>query len=86
MFPLECDEGKYGANCRLQCHCAEGVPCLKDTGECKNGQCHPDWYGINCQGEGHSTFSYYVILLPHLLDEVTGDGNFNKHCCLKGGG
>ncbi|XP_072041905.1 uncharacterized protein [Amphiura filiformis] len=45
----ECEAGSYGANCRSECHCADGVSCLKDTGECDGGQCHPDWYGVNCQ-------------------------------------
>ena len=44
----DCETGTYGASCRSQCHCAYGVSCAPDTGIC-NGQCDPNWYGVNCQ-------------------------------------
>ena len=50
----------YGANCQSECHCAEGVSCLPDTGECDGRQCHHDWYGVNCQSKCQLETSFYI--------------------------
>ena len=46
----DCEDSTYGASCQSQCHCADDVSCQADTGVCYGRQCHPEWYGINCQG------------------------------------
>ena len=42
------------------CHCATGIACLNDTGECNDSSCTADfcpqqcaigWKGSNCQGK-----------------------------------
>ncbi|XP_072041079.1 uncharacterized protein [Amphiura filiformis] len=53
FYGVDCDQvcpsGYYGAGCKLECHCAPGVSCLYDTGECDGGQCADGWSGNNCQ-------------------------------------
>ncbi|KAJ8039739.1 Receptor-type tyrosine-protein phosphatase T [Holothuria leucospilota] len=46
-----CPEGKFGANCKQDCNCQNGVSCTKDTGVCADGMCAEGWKGINCQVE-----------------------------------
>ncbi|XP_071839785.1 receptor-type tyrosine-protein phosphatase kappa-like, partial [Apostichopus japonicus] len=46
---LTCERGKFGANCKQKCHCADNSLCALDTGVCQNNQCEDGWTGINCQ-------------------------------------
>lgn len=44
-FSPECDEGRYGADCQLTCHCENGADCDNITGECI---CPKGWLGTSC--------------------------------------
>ncbi|WAQ99510.1 hypothetical protein MAR_023883 [Mya arenaria] len=41
-------EHRYGEDCSLTCHCVNGAPCRRDSGECRAG-CSPGWTGKDCQ-------------------------------------
>ncbi|XP_071851983.1 receptor-type tyrosine-protein phosphatase mu-like isoform X2 [Apostichopus japonicus] len=45
----ECSDGKFGADCKQDCHCADGSGCASDTGVCSNGICAEGFKGVNCQ-------------------------------------
>jgi len=45
---VECDDGYFGANCTLECHCADGDVCAKQNGDCPS-QCAAGWNGTSCQ-------------------------------------
>ena len=49
MFLSGCQGDKFGANCRLTCHCESTDTCASDTGVCNSGSCLEGWSGINCQ-------------------------------------
>ncbi|XP_071810716.1 receptor-type tyrosine-protein phosphatase mu-like isoform X3 [Apostichopus japonicus] len=44
-----CERGKFGANCKQECHCANNSLCALDTGLCEDNQCEDGWRGTNCQ-------------------------------------
>ncbi|XP_071852125.1 uncharacterized protein [Apostichopus japonicus] len=47
----ECSNSKFGADCKQDCHCADGSGCASDTGVCSNGICAEGFKGVNCQVE-----------------------------------
>ncbi|PIK40987.1 hypothetical protein BSL78_22160, partial [Apostichopus japonicus] len=53
-----CETGKFGANCKQECHCADNTLCALDTGVCGNNQCEDGWRGTNCQ-YGPCPVGYY---------------------------
>ncbi|XP_071811257.1 receptor-type tyrosine-protein phosphatase mu-like isoform X6 [Apostichopus japonicus] len=61
---LTCERGKFGANCKQECHCADNSLCALDTGVCQNNQCEDGWTGINCQFNCPVGFYGVVCNLP----------------------
>ncbi|GMT20126.1 hypothetical protein PFISCL1PPCAC_11423, partial [Pristionchus fissidentatus] len=41
----ECDADEWGEDCLQRCHCENGDPCDKDSGECPTGSCRKGWSG-----------------------------------------
>nr|XP_054765030.1 angiopoietin-1 receptor-like [Lytechinus pictus] len=64
-----CEADYYGEDCTFKCHCLNGAPCNKSTGECQIGLCARNFatydgtpecqackglsYGFNCSQECH---------------------------------
>ena len=43
--PTECEPGRHGPDCLLECRCHNGARCHPGTGACK---CLPGWQGQHC--------------------------------------
>jgi len=43
---VECEKGKYGANCDQTCQCVNDADCDVVTGQCR---CRPGWIGALCE-------------------------------------
>ncbi|XP_072041076.1 uncharacterized protein [Amphiura filiformis] len=75
FYGIDCDQvcpaGYFGAGCKLECHCATGVSCLYDTGECDGGQCECGWSGVNCQ-------QVYGITCVSSLSRIDINGDDNN--------
>lgn len=44
----DCNVGRFGEHCSEECHCADGLPCDKDTGMCATPGCSDGWQGPTC--------------------------------------
>ncbi|GFS16356.1 fibrinogen-related molecule [Elysia marginata] len=42
-------DGRFGPNCRHQCHCNNDTDCDKANGSCSSSGCDPAWFGPACQ-------------------------------------
>jgi len=65
----ECDEGTFGIECAMRCHCERDAACDRVSGVCPGGLCADAWLGTSCQtGEHlHLVMTHLVVLkLRHL--------------------
>ncbi|XP_033738135.1 multiple epidermal growth factor-like domains protein 6 isoform X2 [Pecten maximus] len=84
----ECDPGRFGQSCSLQCHCDVGY-CDHVTGECVVPGCLLGWRGPACnQSCGQGTFGYNCNNTCHCLspgcDPVNGTCDRKEAICLEG--
>lgn len=64
----ECDDGRYGPECMLECRCENGGRCHPATGEC---ECTPGWHGKHCstkcrQGQFSFIMSFTLLYVRKL--------------------
>jgi len=59
MFVVACDEGTFGIECAVSCHCKNNMPCDRFTGVCPGSLCAPGWLGRSCQTGYITCIIYY---------------------------
>ncbi|XP_071852114.1 uncharacterized protein [Apostichopus japonicus] len=69
----ECSDGKFGADCKQDCHCADGSGCASDTGVCSNDICAEGFKGVNCQVENPCHVGTYGDLCTLPCSCTSGD-------------